>query len=208
MSALPHSAAIVLCGGRGSRLGRPKFSLPFGGITLVERVVRRLLPAVARVVVAAAPADELPDLPGRVTVVRDPVPFDGPLTGLAAALGALPADTRAFFLCGCDLPWLNAEFAGRLLADLGAAEALVPVVGGRMQPLGAAYARPVEGRLHEYLAGGGRRVTTFVASLRSRFIDEETLAAQGFAADVLVGINTPEDYAAALARLSREEENP
>lgn len=208
MNAVPHSAAIVLCGGRGSRLGRPKFSLPFGGRMLVERVVSRLLPAVERVVVAAAPADELPPFPTRVTVVRDPIPFDGPLTGLAAALAALPPDSRAFFLSGCDLPWITAELAGRLLSDLGTAEALVPIIAGRSQPLAAAYSREVEGRLQAYLAGGGRRVTTFVESLRCRFIDEETLAAQGFAADLFDGINTSEDYAAALARPEREAENP
>ena len=38
-------AAIVLCGGRSSRMGTPKALLPFGPELMLQRVVRQFEPA-------------------------------------------------------------------------------------------------------------------------------------------------------------------
>ena len=81
---------IVLCGGRSRRMGRSKAWLPFGPEVLLQRVVRRLGGA-GPVFVVAGPGQGLPELPGDVVIVRDPVADRGPLQGLTAGLEALLA---------------------------------------------------------------------------------------------------------------------
>ena len=56
-------AGVVLCGGRSSRMGRPKAWLPFGRELMLPRVVRLLGEAVGPVAVVAAPGQDLPPLP-------------------------------------------------------------------------------------------------------------------------------------------------
>ena len=53
---------VVLCGGRSSRMGRPKASLPFAGETMLARVVGVLGGVVSPVVVVAASGQDVPQL--------------------------------------------------------------------------------------------------------------------------------------------------
>ena len=48
------AGGIVLCGGKSTRMGTPKATLPFGPETMLQRVVRLLAAAVAPVIVVAA----------------------------------------------------------------------------------------------------------------------------------------------------------
>src|SRR5438067_9531933 len=93
---------IVLCGGQSKRMGRPKAWLPFGGELLLPRVVRILQQVVSPIVVVAAPGQDVPPLPDRISIVRDPEEGRGPLQGLAAGLEALRGNVDAVYLSSCD----------------------------------------------------------------------------------------------------------
>ncbi len=56
-------AGVVLCGGKSTRMGVPKATLPFGPETMLQRVVRLLGTVVSPIVVVAARDQELPELP-------------------------------------------------------------------------------------------------------------------------------------------------
>ena len=109
---------IVLCGGRSSRMGRPKAWLPVGGEVMLQRVVRVLREVVDPVVVVAAPGQDVPPLPDAVTIVRDEVEGRGPLAGLAAGLAALDGRADAAYLSACDVPFLSPAFVRRVAGFL------------------------------------------------------------------------------------------
>src|SRR3954464_10860020 len=100
---MTRTGGIVLCGGRSSRMGKPKAWLPFGDELMLPRVVRILREVVEEVVVVAAPGQEVPPLPGEVQIVRDEVEGRGPLGGLAAGLAALEGKADAAYLSSCDV---------------------------------------------------------------------------------------------------------
>ena len=62
---------VVLCGGRSSRMGRPKAWLPFDAELMLPRVVRLLSEAVDPVFVVAVPDQHVPSLPKNIAIVRD-----------------------------------------------------------------------------------------------------------------------------------------
>ena len=62
-------SVIVLCGGRSKRMGRDKWSLPFGDENLLERTVRVVLGAVSEVVVVAREGQEIE---GDYKIAREP----------------------------------------------------------------------------------------------------------------------------------------
>ena len=84
------AGGIVLCGGKSTRMGVSKATLPFGPETMLQRVVRLLGTVVSPVVVVAAREQSLPELPDDITVARDEREQRGPLEGLRAGLTALP----------------------------------------------------------------------------------------------------------------------
>src|SRR6516165_2878621 len=128
-------AGVILCGGQSSRMGRPKAWLPFGGETLLGRVVRLLGEGVSPLTVVAAPGQDVPPLPAGVEVVRDPERGRGPLQGIAAGLEALRGKADAAYLSSCDVPFLRPAFVRRMIDLLGDRAACVPQVGGYIHPL-------------------------------------------------------------------------
>lgn len=96
------TSAIVLGGGRASRLGgADKASIDISGRMLLDHVLAAV--AGCRPVIVAGPAHLA--RPG-VTIVREEPPFGGPVAGIAAALDAFADDAPAAetWLLACDLP--------------------------------------------------------------------------------------------------------
>lgn len=197
----------MLCGGKSSRMGRPKAWLPFLGETLLQRTVNTLKMVADPVVVVAAVGQELPDLPPDVVITRDTAEGRGPLLGIAAALEALAGSAEAGFVSSTDAPFLS-EAIVRRLAELqsgGDYDIVVPRAGGHYHPLGALYSCRVLPEAKALLDAGRLRPFFLFERARTLVADEAVLLAEGSelaAADPtlrsLRNINTPEEYAAAL----------
>src|SRR5580692_2326142 len=137
---MSRPAGIVLCGGRSARMGAPKAWLAFGGETMLARVVRRVAEAAAPVVVVAAPGQDVPPLPGDVTIVRDAALGRGPLQGIAAGLAAIAPHAASAFVSSTDAPFLHPALIRRLVALRGEGyDVVVPRAGGHHHPLAALY---------------------------------------------------------------------
>jgi len=194
--------AILLLGGRSTRMGAPKAALDWHGRPLAVHVAEILRAAVDGPVVAvAAPDQAVPALPPGVELVRDAAPDEGPLRGLEAGLAALDGRADRAFTAAVDLPLLAPALVRALLDVLDAdTRAAVPDVDGLPQPLAAAYRVDALEAVRALLAVGERRATALVDALNARRLDRsELLALPGVAAadpDLrsLVGANTPAAY--------------
>ncbi|MGA4669971.1 NTP transferase domain-containing protein [Propionibacteriaceae bacterium Y1923] len=91
--------AIVLAGGKGSRLGGvDKAALKVGGVRLLDRVLEAA--AGARTTVVVGPVDA----PAGVLVTREDPPGTGPAAGIAAGLAVVGEHAEWTLLLACDLP--------------------------------------------------------------------------------------------------------
>jgi len=194
-------------------MGTAKAGLPWHGQTLLHRTVTVLAAATGGpVVVVRAAGQPLPELPPATIVVDDPRQARGPLQGIAAGLTALAslAGTApgAAFAAATDMPFLHQAFVRRVLAVLAEdrADVALPVARGHPQPLAAAY-RVALGATADQLVGSGRLrpADLFGQCTVSRVDAARLLADPGLAAadpelDSLVNVNSPAEYAAALAR--------
>src|SRR5262245_44208050 len=106
MKIIPERSAggIILCGGRSSRMGRPKAWLPIGGKTMLQRVVRVLHEVVSPVVVVAAEGQDVPPLSADVEIIRDEQADRGPLQGLVTGMRALKNRVSIVYVSSCDAP--------------------------------------------------------------------------------------------------------
>jgi molybdopterin-guanine dinucleotide biosynthesis protein A len=194
--AAVNASAIILAGGKSSRMGSPKCLLPFDGEPLIAHLVRRLRSRFAEVIVVAAPDQELPPL--AVKLVRDEVAFQGPVGGIYYGLQAASEETC--FVTACDVPFLNLPTVEFLLAALGAADVAVAHWDGRLQPLFAVYRRSVLPFLKQQLAVGELRPTLLYEKVATKIVSAAELSgvdAQGLS---FININLPQDYQSALRR--------
>ena len=137
--------ALVLAGGRSTRMGSHKPSLVVGGETLLDRVLRASASAATTVVVGPEQPTCRP-----VRWVREDPPYAGPVPALAAGLALLTADVVV--LLAADLVRLDSSHVDALVA---AAPAVLVDDDGREQWLCGAWPRellkPAGDRLQDVL---------------------------------------------------------
>jgi len=197
-------SAIVLAGGKSSRMGTPKASLLFDHEPLLVHIVRALGRLFPEIVVVAAPAQELPPVPA--TVVRDEVPHQGPVGGLCYGLRAT-SDAWSF-VTSCDVAFLDAGLISYLLSRIGDADVVVPHWEQRLQPLHAVYRRSVLPLLEGQLARGELRPIHLFDRVRTCTIGEEEIRRFDPEGSSFLNMNTPEDYEEALRRWRRRADRP
>lgn len=199
---MPEVTGIVLAGGRSSRMGREKASLVLGGETLLQRTVSALSAVAGEIVIVRAPGAALPAVEARCPVryADDPVEGEGPLVGMAAGLEAARAPIA--IVVGVDMPFLQPALL-RLLAERVAAGArwVLPIADRRPQPLCSAFARDALPVLRAHIESGDRAPMTVAADLGMVRLDEDEWRAADAGGLSFLDVDTPEDFAAALARL-------
>lgn len=202
------TAAVVLAGGRSSRMGTPKASLEWHGSTLLHRTVGIVGRAVdGPVVVVRAPGQPLPSLPPDVLVVDDPVEGRGPLQGIAVGLASVAERTAAAFVCSTDMPFLHTAFVRRVVTALTDDwDVVLPRAGGFNQPLAALYRTSLVGAVEALLAADRLRPAFLFEQCRTLRLDDEALLTDPLLAAVdprlesVRNVNDTGEYAVARAR--------
>jgi len=197
------SGGIVLCGGKSTRMGVAKATLPFGPETMLQRVVRLLGTTVSPIAAVAARDQVLPALPHDVIVARDEREAKGPLEGLRAGLAALPATVEAAYATSCDVPLLVPGFVERMLVLLGDHDIAVMEIDGFTHPLSAVYRRSVLPKVEELLAQDRLRPVFLFDAVRTRRVSPAEMREVDPDLRTLRNLNTREDYEAALEELRR-----
>jgi molybdopterin-guanine dinucleotide biosynthesis protein A len=136
-----EAGAIILAGGKSSRMGSPKAALDWHGSTLLRRVTGLAQRTVdGPVVVVRAHGQVLPELQAAVEVVSDAREGRGPLQGLAAGLAAIGERAEVAFVSSTDVPLLHPAFVRRVIDACAAdVDVVLPEIHGFRQPLSAAY---------------------------------------------------------------------
>lgn len=190
------TTAIVLCGGRGRRLGGcEKPLLPLGERPLVGHVIDRLAPQTAAIVLAcsglAAASAKVAYEQFGWAVVEDTAPGEGPLAGFAAALPLV--QTPWTLLVAADTPFLPTDLVARLAPSCHRHGAAVASAGGQRQNLAILLAARQANALAEFFASGGRAA--------KHWLDDERVPTVAFDADAFWNVNTAADLARARQQL-------
>lgn len=195
-----RKAAIILCGGKSTRMGRDKATLPFGPEPMLQRVIRLISNCVEleRIVVVAAPNQLLPELPAGVSVVRDARQDRGPLEGLAAGFRALTDRADAVYATACDVPLLVPAFVDHMFDLLGDYDIAVPFDGEHHHPLAAVYRPRVLTQVERLLNSQRLRPRFLFDEAPTREIPVEQLRAVDEQLSTLDNLNYQQDYVRAL----------
>ena len=195
MTRHPRVTGIILAGGRARRMGGcDKSRLPLGdpADTPLARILRVFSGRFPRCVMVTQPGAAVPPDSG-ITIVHDAIPGCGPLGGLHAGLRAL--GTPLGFVCGADMPSLSGPLIDHLVARAHDDRPLVPVRGGRPEPLHAIYPAACLPAAEQALNDGIRMMLDFFATIEVDYVPEEDFAGVEGAAASFENINTPEDLA-------------
>ena len=197
--------AIILAGGRSSRMGKDKASLKISGKSMIERLLLELSPIVAQIVVIRAPGQTIPNIPkelkDRTLVGWDSVKDRGPLQGIVDALPLLNSEIDKVFLITCDLPYITTNWF-QTLKDVMTDEfdMVCTEENEIINPLLAIYRRPVLEPASKLISEGKRRPISLWEGWRMA-----RLSAPNETPWICRDVNTPEEFKKAKTYLASTE---
>jgi CTP:molybdopterin cytidylyltransferase MocA len=191
--------AVVAAAGLSRRMGREKILLRFGEASVLERVLATLAAAgvADRVVVLRPGLPEAYEQARRAgaSVVINPSPEEEMLLSIRMGIGELALDLQAFYVWPADHPAVLPETLVTLAMEAGSDRIVLPTHRGR--------------RGHPALVGDGliQAIAQIPAGegLRHLWHADPQLVREVPVEDsgVLLDLDTPEDYDAALRAASR-----
>ncbi len=187
---LSRRAALILAGGRSSRMGADKPLLKIGGETLLERAVRfwRESGRVGRILIANGQPGHLEPLPEGTQAVYDLEEGRGPMAGLIAAFRQSDADV--LYVSAVDMPFLRRD----AILPVPPGDAAVYHCAGRRQPLFGVYRRSILPKAEAVLAEGCGTLNVLLDRCDTLIAD-----LPDFESSLFSNINTPEDLQRARA---------
>jgi len=182
--------AIILAGGRGSRMGGSDKGLQLlYGKPLIVHVLSRLVPQVDSILINAN--REIPAYQGLgYPVLSDEMPdFAGPLAGFL--LGLKHAKSEYLLTAPCDCPLLPTDLRAQLLSALtqSGADIAIATSHGSDHPVVCLCKTSLLSNLERYLEQGGRKVSEWQKSLHHIYVDFSDIP------DAFININTQQDLA-------------
>lgn len=179
-------SAIVLAGGKSSRMGRDKALIEVDGVPLLKRTCDAARHCTDVIYVVTSWSDRYQSIVSDVQWIEESSPRS-PLIAFSEALTQVSTDW--VLLLACDLPRLNGETLKECMAQL----ADVPIVVARSEegwePLCGFYRRDRLSSLQNYIAAGKR---SFQEWLDSETVQELQIRDR----QILLNCNTPDDLKA------------
>ena len=123
-----------------------------------------------------------------LTAVPDDIPGMGALGGIYTAILRSPCDRT--LVVACDMPFLSAEFLGRMAA-IADADLVIPKGARGYEPLCAIYTRACLPDIRARMARGALQAAVLPQGVRVAELGPDIL---GMEERVFLNVNTPHDY--------------
>ncbi|MBA3830431.1 MAG: molybdenum cofactor guanylyltransferase [Chthoniobacterales bacterium] len=177
-------SAVLLAGGKSTRMGRDKALLEIEGEPLWRRqlaTLRRLSPE--RMIISGPPRDGC-------IAVEDEIEGAGPLAGVAVALQK--CTSPLLVVLAVDLPRMTTDFLQSLLALCRDGKGAVPRGPGFFEPLAAVYPAACAGLAAAALHSADFSMASFVrAAMEQKLLVSRTILPSEVS--LFTNLNTPAD---------------
>ena len=195
MSKQGKLGAVILAGGKSSRMGTDKAFLTFQGESFLTKISNQLN-GFEEVLLSAGNAHKYEN--ENFKIVEDIYPDCGPIGGIYSALRSC----RSGYLLAlsCDMPLFEENLAHYMSTFVDSSYDAFVLVNRQnfAQPQCAIYGAHVADILEAQITAGKYRLLDALEKMRVRYIP---LRYTVFPDDIVQGVNTPEEYASLLRRM-------
>ena len=179
--------AVILAGGKSSRMGRDKALLPFAGEeTLTLYQYKRLSKIFDRVYISSKSNKFGID----IDIIEDNLDISSPMVALEAILSSI--DGEAVFILGVDMPFVSLDIIKRLIKEYEYSKKVVVAKSPNgLEPLSAIYPKSILPTVRRLLGESEHRLNTLLSISDIKSIEFEDKLA-------FLNLNRPSDYEDAL----------
>jgi molybdenum cofactor guanylyltransferase len=178
--------AIILAGGKNSRMGTDKGLLKVAGKSIIERQINILQPLVNDILIIHN-GDNYADLGFQVH--KDIIQDCGPMGGIYTALTV--SHTFKNLILSCDMPFISTELLQLILDKAEDCDIAIPRHGEKLEPICAVYDRSCLSTLKNLLDQGALKMMEALKFFRVKEIPVPNII---LSSNPFININTPEDF--------------
>lgn len=196
--------AVVLCGGKSTRLGIDKTQLVFRDKTFLEQVVSQVS-QVCRYVVLVGDIDySAHNLPNDIIIEHDQVADKGPVEGIRTGLERLSRLVEYGFVTSCDVPLLKPDLIRHLFKLAEEQTGAVPIEGKRVYGMTAIYRTELHHLIENRIQEDQLRVSELAEAFGCLQPTVESLKVIDPTLDSMTNVNSRADYLRLLSRFDLE----
>ena len=179
-----QATAIILAGGKSSRMGKDKDMLPINGKPMIEHIFDQLRPYFDQVIISSNERGKYAFL--NADIIPDKIPDQGPLMGILSSLEASSHDVN--FVVACDVPKINHDFLKKMIKEAEGYDGVIPInEKSKYEPLFGIYRKSMIAPIRETLKAGGRKIIEALRNSNIKYLEIDN-------PEWLININTMEEY--------------
>lgn len=174
--------AVVLAGGKSSRMGQDKALMKMGGKMMIQHVSDNLAKVFDEVFVSGNRSEDFVSM----KVIKDKYEQKGPMEGIRSALAHCQED---IFVCSCDMPFVSTELMKNMLQRKTENKICIAKCEGKIYPVLGVYPYAILDALTKSIEKDQLKMTRFLEQQNAHYIQyDESFRPQ------FLNINTPESF--------------
>ena len=182
--------AVILAGGKSSRMGSNKAFLKLKGKTFIERQIELLREMFDEIFISANTPSEYEYL--SLPVFKDIYPEKGPLGGIYTSL--VNSGSASTFMLACDMPFVESELIKYLKGFTKEYDVVIPKSERGLEPLHAFYSKNCIDPIKRELDADNLRIISFFPHVNVKIVELDSLTVSDSFKDSIKNLNTREEY--------------
>jgi molybdenum cofactor guanylyltransferase len=166
-------SAILLAGGKSSRLGTDKAKVKLDGTSMMIQNIAEKLSAISDDVVVSTNGRRYDGITVPVKWAVDVTPGAGSLMGLYSGLLAVKYDYA--IAVACDMPFINIGLLKYMIDMPRDYDALLPMVGEKSEQLHSIYSKKCLPVIEKNLQAGHLKITGLLADISVKYVPEDII---------------------------------
>ena len=183
-------SAIILAGGKSSRMRTNKALLRLGSKSIIEIIVDKLADIFEEIIITTKSKALYSFL--KVKIVEDISIDHNSLLGIYT--GLLNSSNFYNFVIACDMPFLNPALIRYMIEQRIGYEVIIPKVDEHLEPLHAIYSKECLKPIEELLSNGDLKIINFFPQVRARYINRDEIRSFDPEFKSFFNLNTNEEY--------------
>lgn len=179
------ASGVVLAGGRSTRMKFNKAFAEIGGKSSLQIILDKFNTVFSETIIICNDPELYAEMNDKI--YTDVYPGMGPVAGIHS--GLYYASSDMVFVLGCDMPFIDTRLMGFMADRLEGYQAVVPQVGGRLQPLAALYSRSCLPVFERCLQEDKLKLVRVFEELDTLIIPETELASFGKVEEIFFNVN-------------------
>lgn len=183
-------SAVVLAGGKSSRMGFDKSTMVLQNKKLIESTIKKLDSLFDDIIISVDSIEKKSEF-NHAKIAVDKVKGVGPLGGMISALEMAQSDR--LFVIPCDMPVIDIKYISFMMKYMDDNEIILSEKNGYFEPFPGFYSKSLIPRIEELINQNRRSIRSIFECSRTKVISESEWKKLGFSEEIFTNLNTTQD---------------